>query len=433
MLRDPSRGRVARSGARRPVRRALWHTYRVRDRLKSLAALGRGLGLLLLLVSAVVFVDTVFFTAITPLLPHYVHELRLSKFGAGLLVAACPIGALFGAMPGGLFASRVGVRPAVVTGLTLMSAATLVFGFASSVDLLDLARFVQGVAGACTWAGGLAWLTSAAPVDRRAAVLGVAFAAAVGGALFGPVVGVVASRVGTGPTFAGATVAGVCLILASLVVHVQSGNESQSLHSALLALRDPSLAGGMWLTFLAGLAFGVVDVLVPLRLSSLGASAVVIGAVFLGAAAVEAALAPVVGTVADHRGRALPVRVFVSASVVVTLLLPFLVPVGLLVAVLVVGLPAFGLLFVPATAMISDGAQRQQLHQGLGFGLSNFAWAGGQAIAAAASGALAQAATDTLPYALLAGAFATTLLMLHPIGRRFIARLGLTAPGMMPR
>jgi MFS-type transporter involved in bile tolerance (Atg22 family) len=155
--------------------------------------------------------------------------------------------------------------------------------------------------------------------------------------------------------------------------------------------------------------------------------------VFLGAAAVEAALAPVVGTVADHRGRALPVRVFVSASVVVTLLLPFLVPVGLLVAVLVVGLPAFGLLFVPATAMISDGAQRQQLHQGLGFGLSNFAWAGGQAIAAAASGALAQAATDTLPYALLAGAFATTLLMLHPIGRRFIARLGLTAPGMMPR
>ena len=411
---------------------AFGHTCRVRHTLKSLNVLGRGLGALLLLVSAVVFVDTVFFTAVTPLLPHYVHALRLSKSDAGLLVAAYPIGTLFGAMPGGLFASRVGVRPAVVTGLTLMSAATLVFGFAGSAAVLDLARFVQGVGGAFTWAGSFAWLASAAPVDQRAAALGVAFAAAVGGALFGPVVGALASRAGTGVTFAGATVAGACLIVASLVVRVPRGDESQSLNSALLALRDPSLAGGMWLTFLAGLAFGVVDVLVPLRLNSLGATAVVIGAAFLGAAAIEAVLAPVVGRVADHRGRALPVRLCVSSSVVVSLLLPFVVPGGLLVAVLIVGLPAFGILFVPANAMISDGAQRQNLHQGLGFGLSNLAWAGGQAIAATGSGALAQATSDTVPYVLLAVAFAITLFMLRPKGRRFIARLGLTIPGTMP-
>jgi MFS family permease len=396
--------------------------------LKSFSALGRGMGALLVLVSAVVFVDTVFFTAVTPLLPHYVHTLRLSKSEAGVLVAAYPIGTLLGAMPGGLFASRIGVRPAVVAGLALMSAATLVFGFATSAVLLDLARFVQGVGGACTWAGGLAWLASAAPVDRRAAALGVAFGAAVGGALFGPVVGAIASRLGTGPTFAGATIAGTCLIVASLLVDVPSGDESQSLLSALLALRDPSLTGGMWLTFLAGLAFGVVDVLAPLRLAGLGASAIVIGAAFLGAAAIEAALAPVVGRVADRRGRALPVRLCVSCSVVVSLLLPLVAADALLVAMLIVGLPAFGILFVPAAAMISDGAQRQNLHQGLGFGLSNLAWAGGQAIAAAGSGALAQATSDTVPYVLLAVAFATTLFMLRPKGRRFMAKVGLATP-----
>jgi MFS family permease len=380
-------------------------------------------------VCAVVFVDTVFFTAVTPLLPHYVHALRLSKAEAGILVAAYPIGTLLGAVPGGLFASRLGVRPAVVTGLTLMSAATLVFGFATSAVLLDLARFVQGVGGACTWAGGLGWLASAVPVDRRAGALGVAFSAAVGGALLGPVVGALASNVGTGPTFAGATVAGACLIVGSLLIRVPSGDESQSLRSALLALRDPSLVGGMWLTFLAGLSFGVVDVLAPLRLNSLGATAVVIAAAFLGAAALEAALAPVIGRVADRRGRALPVRLSVSCSVVMSLLLPFVVPKALLVVVLIVGLPAFGTLFVPAAAMISDGARHENLHQGLGFGLSNLAWAGGQAIAAAGSGALAQATTDTVPYVLLAAAFASTLFMLRPKGLRFIARLGMTTPG----
>jgi MFS family permease len=398
-------------------------------RWKSLGTERSGLGALLALISAVVFVDTVFFTAVTPLLPHYVHALRLSKSGAGLLVAAYPIGTLLGSIPGGMYASRVGVRPAVVAGLTLMSAASLCFGLASSDVLLDLARFVQGVGGACTWAGGLAWLASAAPVDRRAAALGVAFSAAVGGALFGPVVGAIASRAGTGATFAGATVAGGCLIVASLLVRVPTSDESQSLRSAFSALRDPSLTGGMWLTFLAGLAFGVVDVLVPLRLATLGATAIVIGAAFLGSAALEAMCAPLVGRVADRRGRAGPVRLCVSLAIVESLLLPFVLPRALLLGVIVIGLPAFGLLFVPAAAMISDGSQRQNLHQGLGFGLSNLAWAGGQAIAAAGSGALAQATSDTVPYVLLAVAFAATLLALGSHRRLLMARLGIATVG----
>gem|GEM_PF-4282740 len=40
------------------------------------------------LVCALVLVDTLFFTALTPLLPHYAHTARLAKSGAGLLVAA---------------------------------------------------------------------------------------------------------------------------------------------------------------------------------------------------------------------------------------------------------------------------------------------------------------------------------------------------------
>jgi MFS family permease len=369
-------------------------------------------------------VDTVFFTALTPLLPHYVHALGLSKTGAGILVAAYPLGTLIGALPGGVVATRLGVRPAVVVGLAVMSAATLVFGFDTSPAILDAARFVQGVAGACTWAGSLAWLAAAAPPERRGRALGVAFSAALGGALVGPVVGAVASRVGTGPAFAAASVAGVFLLLASLTMPRPHAGEPQSLRHALPALSDPKIAAGMWLTALAGIAFGVVDVLVPLRLNALGATAVVISAAFLGAAALEGGFSPFIGRLSDRRGSLAPVRVSLVAAVAVAALIPFVSPSWVLVVLLVIGLPAFGVLFVPASAMVSEGADRRHLHQGLAFGLANLAWAAGQALAAVASGALAQATVDAFPFILLAGLFLLTALALRPSGRRLLARIG---------
>jgi MFS family permease len=374
---------------------------------------------LLAFVCALVLVDTVFFSALTPLLPHYVRTAGLTKAGAGVLVACYPAGTLVGSLPAGVLVARIGDRRVALLGLGLMSAATLAFGWTHTTSVLDAARFVQGLGGACTWAAGLAWLSASAPDEKRGQLLGTAMGAAVVGALFGPVVGWAAIQVGTGPAFSAASVAAAALMLAAFAVPPPKSGGSQALRQLLPALRDPRLANGVGLMALAGLAFGVVDVLAPLQLARLGASSTVIAATFLCGAVIESCVSPIAGRFSDRFGARRPVLIGLTAGTLFGALvwLPGSVP--WLIAVLVFGMPFFGSLYTPAAAMVSESAQDQQLNHGLAFALTNLTWAAGQAIAASAGGAIAEATSDMVPYLLLGAACLATLCgMLRPLAWR---------------
>jgi hypothetical protein len=254
------------------------------------------------LAGSVVFVDMPF-----PRSPHSAalrHTLGLGKTGAGALTAAYPLGVLIGAIPSGAVAARLGVKPTVVVGLSTVAVCVVVFGLADHAWQLFVARFVQGIASAFSWTGALAWLIAAAPEGRRGMLIGSAFAAAVGGTLFGPVLGGVASLAGTGWTFGVVGVASLGMVAFAATTTAAPPEEPQPLSALFAAFRDRQLLACFWLVLLPGLLFGNLSVLVPLRLSHLGYSGAAIGAVFLCTAALESGNNILVGRLRPARHNA---------------------------------------------------------------------------------------------------------------------------------
>ncbi len=374
------------------------------------------------LVATVVFVDTMFFAAVSPLLPEYADQFDLSKTGAGILTAAYPAGTFVAAVPSGWLAARWGVKPTLLLGLSLLGVTSLVFAFANTIVLLDAARFVQGIGGACMWAAGMAWLVSAAPPERRGELIGSALAAAIVGVLFGPVLGGAATVVGPEVVFSAVAVGAAVLAAWAWSVPGVPPGSGALLGQLRRALRRPAVLAGFWLFTLPAIFAGVIEVLGPLRLDELGASGAVIGAVFLLTAAVEAVLSPLAGRASDRRGRLWPIRSGLVAAAVMAVLLPLPGTVVLLALTIAAAFAALGGFWAPAMAMLSDASEDAGLDQALAFSISNLAWAVGHVVGAGAGGGLAERTSDSVPYALLAVICVATLAAVTFLGARSPAR-----------
>jgi MFS family permease len=362
-----------------------------------------------LLVSVVVAVDTLFFTALTPLIPRFADKYDLSKAGAGALVSAYAAGTLIGAVPGALATIRLGPKRAVLIGLTLMTAASLGFALAGDVWTLGLSRFFQGVGSSCSWAGGLAWVIGSTPRERRGELIGTTMGAAVFGALLGPVLGALAGVVGTRTAFLGVTVAGAALVgWATTMPGIAP--ERQPLRAGLAALRERSLVAGLWLIALPALLFGVLVVLVPLELNRHGWGSLAIGALFVATTAIETALNPLLGRLTDRRGLMAPLRAALLGSIAVSLALAVARDPALIAPLVLAAGVAYGAFYTPGMGLISHGAERVGVAQGLAFGLMNACWGVGALVGPAAGGVLAGVAGDSAPYVILAGLCLATYL-----------------------
>jgi MFS family permease len=368
---------------------------------------------LLALCCAIVLVDTVFYAALTPLVPYFNEEFDLSKSAVGALSGAYGAGVLVGSAPGAYLASRAGVKAAALVGLILMSLTSLAFGIADAASLLVLARFVGGFGSALSWVAAFTWLTARAPEERRGELIGLMLSAAVFGALLGPVLGSVAATVGLVPAFAAVAAVGAGIALWAALEPAPPLSERRPFFAMLRPISQPRLATGLWLIGLSPLLFSVLAVLVPLELSRLGWGAAGVGAVFLVSAAFEAAVHPLLGRWSDRAGYLSPVVTGLLASVGILLVLPWVGNPWLLSLLVLLASGAFNATLVPGTTLFSRGTEKAGMEGALAFGVTNFAWASGYAVGAPLGGALADLGGDVLSYLFLTLVCLLTLILLR--------------------
>jgi multidrug resistance protein len=143
----------------------------------------------------VAFVDMMGLMIIWPLLPLYADKLGASATVVGLLAASFPVAQLVSSPVWGFVSDRYGRRPALLVGLGASAIAYIVFGFAHSVWLLFVSRFVQGLGGGTTGVVQ-AYVADSMLPRERAKALGWLSAATSAGVIVGPALGSFMHRFG---------------------------------------------------------------------------------------------------------------------------------------------------------------------------------------------------------------------------------------------
>ena len=356
---------------------------------------------------AAVLVETLFFVVLSPLLPVYAHELRLGRSGAGVMSACYAIGYGLASVPAGTLVGRLGQRAVSLAGLALVGAGCAAFGLARDVVLLDAARLCTGVGAAAVWSGSIPWLLSLGAAADRGRLIGLAFSAASAGACAGPVVGALATLTGPRRAFLGLSVLIAGLVVGGAVA--SAGREPppppRVAREMCGALRIPGAGRALVMVALPSIAFGVVGVLLPLRLHDRGLAEAGIAAAYLVAAVLAIVANAAIGPWFDRAGGARVMRATLVASLACAAVLALPVGPAVLVGGLVISLPVIGAGWVPSLAQLSALVEGAGSQAGVALGLFNIDWALSQTVGAIGGPQLSRAG-EGVPFLVLAGLFA---------------------------
>jgi MFS family permease len=182
------------------------------------------------------------------------------------------------------------------------------------------------------------------------------------------------------------------------------------------ALLDGGTRRALLVVALPSIGYGVVGVLVPLRLHALGATAATIAGAYIAAALLETVASPLVGGFYDRRGATVVLRATLVAAVVSALAFAVQPPLLLLLLTLAVSGPVIGAVWVPALGELMSAAERVGAGAGIALGLFNLCWAATQTFAAVGGAQLARS-SEAAPFVVLATLYALAGLSARALSR----------------
>ncbi len=129
------------------------------------------------------------FGVILPILPYYAQSMGASATMLGLLAATYATIQFIFAPVWGRLSDRVGRKPILLIGLVGFCISFLIFGLASQLWMLFLARIIGGLLSSSTLPTALAFISDTTRPDNRARGMGLLGAAGGIGMILGPALG----------------------------------------------------------------------------------------------------------------------------------------------------------------------------------------------------------------------------------------------------
>jgi multidrug resistance protein len=273
-------------------------------------------------VCSALFVDSLLYSIVVPILPAYAKHLGTSTAAIGVLFAAYAIGLLATTVPLGTLSDRVGRRLPMLVGSAGVIVSTLAFAFATSYPLLVTARFVQGVAAAAVWTAGIALIADHVPAQRHGRAMGTAMAFMSAGLIAGPPIGGFLVHFGHRvPFLVAAVAAGVNGVFQFVVVR-DSHDRASATRTIRQLLGERRLVLVVSAVALAAAALSMLEPIMPLVLTGrFAVGAALIGVLFGAATLANGVSSPAAGALADRLPRPL---LLAAGLVIMGITMPFL-------------------------------------------------------------------------------------------------------------
>ncbi len=352
---------------------------------------------LLFLVYAIIFIDSLGYGIVVPIMPVYARQLGVGQFALGMLFASYALGIVVGSVPFGLLSDRWGRRPFLFFSMLAMAGAFVVYAFSASYVPLFLSRLVDGLTAAANWSVGLAILAEIAEPESRGGTMGWAITLMGAGAIIGPLVGGFSSDL-LGHRAPFLFVAGLCLLAAFFTL---TGSGFRERVSAPItegygkqlgdALRHPLLRLVLLIVLVGTASLGLLEPLFPVYLSEqLHLSSTMIGVLFAVMVLAYTVASPWVGRWSDSGGKNLPMTLGLLGSAVAG---PVITQSGNLATVAVIFIfygVMVALIEAPTMPLIADLIEQGEGDQAYGtaYGLFNMSYALGALLGPAIGGVI---------------------------------------------